>query len=184
MTRPDHLVDIADLVVDLQQGKRLRIIYRHNNADDPVQYVVDPYGVVTKSTRWYLVADYGGQPQMYALGRLSNYEVTTDPAETRPGNTLRTVWSSLKELVEAPGEIMITARLRTSRLDLAHRILGTRLQESISVNPEWSQVTIQYKEIEAVRQLLQFGDHIEVLAPTAARQRVYELAGDLMKQHA
>lgn len=184
MSSPDHMVDIADLVVDLQRGKRLRITYRHSNADHPVQYVVDPYGVVAKSTRWYLVADHGGQPRMYALGRLSSYEVAKDPAVTRPGNTLRTVWSSLKESVEAPGEITITARLRTNRLDLAHRILGTRLQEPISVDQEWSQVAIQYKEIEAVRQLLQFGDHIEVLAPVAARQRVHELAKDLVKRHA
>ncbi|GAA2028496.1 WYL domain-containing protein [Yaniella flava] len=184
MSRPDHVVDIADLAVDLQQGKRLRITYRHSNADHPVQYLVDPYGVVAKSTRWYLIADHGGQPCMYALGRLLSYEVTKDPVVTRPGNTLRTVWSSLKESVEAPGEITITARLRTSRLDLAHRILGTRLQESIPVDQEWSQVAIQYKEIEAVRQLLQFADHIEVLAPAAARQRLHELAEDLVKRHA
>lgn len=184
MSRPDHMVNIADLVVDLQQGKRLSITYRHSNADHPVQYVVDPYGVVAKSTRWYLVADHGGQPRMYALVRLSNYEVTTDPTVMRPGHTLRTVWSSLKESVEAPGQITITARLRTSRLDLAHRILGTRLQQPIPVNQEWSQVAIHYKEIEAVRQLLQFGDHIEVLAPTAARQRIRELAEDLTKRHA
>lgn len=184
MTRPDHTVDIAELVVDLQQGKRLRITYRHSNADDPVQYVVDPYGVVAKSTRWYLVADHRGQLRMYALSRLWNYEVTTDPAVTRPGDTLHTVWSSLKASVETPGDITFTANLRTSRLDRAHRILGTRLQQPIPVNQEWSQVAIHYKEIEAVRQLLQFGDHIEVLAPTAARQRIRELAEDLTKRHA
>lgn len=183
MSLPDYMVDIADLVMDLQHAKRLRITYRHSTAPDSVEYVVDPYGVVAKSTRWYLVADHDAQPRLYTLGRLSTYEVTKDPVKTRTGQTLNSVWSSLKSSIETPGEVTITARLRSSRLDLAHRILGTRLQESIPVDHEWSQVAIQYKEIEAVRQLLQFGDHIEVLAPAAARQRVHELAGDLMKRH-
>jgi predicted DNA-binding transcriptional regulator YafY len=35
-----------------------------------------------------------------------------------------------------------------------------------------------------VRQLLQFGNHIEVLGPDDARERVRELAADLAARHA
>lgn len=77
----------------------------------------------------------------------------------------------------------VTARLAEDRLDLARRILGSRILEVSP--PEYGSrtVVVGYPDVESVRQLLQFGDHIEVLAPDAARRRTGELAADVAARH-
>lgn len=177
-------VDISGLATVLRQRRRLRIRYRHSAERNFSTLTVDPYGMVAKSGRWYLVADNDGAGQLFALGRLSSYEQLDALAVVRPEENLKTVWDALKAHTERPGNVRVTVRMRESRLDLASRILGERIQ-SVSEGDDdgWRTVVVRYSEIEAVRQLLQFGDHLEVLAPEAARRRVAELASDLFERH-
>ena len=176
-------VDTAGLAMDLRDRRRLRVLYRRGGTDQPSSIVVDPYGLAVKAGRWYLVADADGVPRLLAIERLTSHEVLAEPARLRPGETVRTVWVQLRAQVEQTGDVAIQARLRRSRLDVAQRILGSRITDVRRLDDQWCHVTIRYDEIEAVRQLLQFGDHIEVLAPGRARQRVHELACDLATRH-
>jgi predicted DNA-binding transcriptional regulator YafY len=181
---PDsHAGSVADLALDLRARHRLRIRYRRSGANQPTSQVVDPYGLAAKSGRWYLVADHNLQGRLFNLDRLESYEVLPGEARTRAGHELRSVWNDLKHQVEAPGQVTMTVRLRESRVDLARRILGAHLGDVGPADMGWCLATVRYPEIESVRQLLQFGDHIEVLAPAQARQRVYELATDLAQRH-
>src|SRR5690606_24109254 len=52
----------ARLAGDLRRGVRLRIHYRRATEAEPAWQVVDPYGLLAKSGRWYLVADKQGSP--------------------------------------------------------------------------------------------------------------------------
>src|SRR5690606_41416102 len=108
---------------------------------------------------------------------------TRRSSDLRAGQTLRTVWTALREHTETAGQVEVTALLRTSRLDLARRILGARLGEVRDTGRTWCTVVVRYPDVESVRQLLQFGDHIEVLGPAAARDRVRTLAADLAARH-
>ena len=82
----------------------------------------------------------------------------------------------------------MTAHLRADRIDLARRILGTRLVQASDTQDVGHglvvEIVVRYDHPEAVRQLLQFGDHIEVIAPASARRRMHELAADLVRVHA
>jgi predicted DNA-binding transcriptional regulator YafY len=176
-------VDVADLAMDLRARPRLGLRYRRSAADEATSVVVDPYGLAVKAGRWYLVADVDGAPRMFALERLTAYEVLPEPVRWRAGQTLTTVWAQLAAQVEQVGDLLIEARVRRSRLDLARRVLGSRMTEVRHLDDQWSRVTIRYDEVEAVRQLLQFGDNIEVLAPAQARRRISELACDLATRH-
>lgn len=183
LAEPGTPVDVAELAWALRGRHRIRIDYRRSAEGSPSSRVVDPYGLVATSGRWYLVADADGAGRLFALERLSDYEVLAAPAVLRPGRTLRTVWSDLRKHTESPGRVPVTVRLRASRLDLARRILGVRLQDVSGVADGWCTATVRYPDLESVRQLLQFGDHIEVLAPAAARDRVGRLAADLVARH-
>lgn len=182
--RPAPGVDVAALAPGLRSRRRLRIRYRRSADRRATTRVVDPYGLAAKSGRWYLVADDTGTARLFALDRLEAYEPLPDAAELRAGQTLRTVWAELRERTETPGRVTITARLRASRLDLARRILGARIQDVAAGQDDWCTVTLRYPDIESVRQLLQFGDHIEILGPDAARERIHRLAADLAARHA
>ncbi|WP_017607932.1 helix-turn-helix transcriptional regulator [Nocardiopsis xinjiangensis] len=183
MAGPRVEVDVADLASALRHRRRMRIHYRRSAEGQASMRVVDPYGLVAKSGRWYLVAEDQGTGRLFALERLSAYETLDAPAALRPGQTLRTMWDALKERTETPGRVRMTVRLRESRLDLARRILGTRIHEVSDAENGWCTVVVLYPDIESVRQLLQFGDHIEILTPETARERIRQLARDLAERH-
>lgn len=180
----EHGADVAGLAEALLQGQRLRIDYRRSGATGPITEVVDPYGLALKAGRWYLVADVAGHPRLFALTRLSAFEVVPEPCRPRRGQTLASVWNKLRARAEPQGTVRVRAWLRFNRLDLAQRILGSRLLHSGAQDGEWTLITVQYDEIESVRQVLQFGDHIRVVEPPEARHRVQELAQTLAANHA
>lgn len=177
-------VDVADLASELRHRRRMRIQYRRSSEGKASTLVVDPYGIVAKSGRWYLIADDEGTGRLFALERLTDYDSLDAPVALRPDQTLATMWAALKVRTETPGRVSVTVRLRDSRLDLARRILGTRIHEVSDTESGWCSVVIRYPNIESVRQLLQFGDHIEILTPETARERIGQLARDLAARHA
>src|SRR5699024_394858 len=96
------------------EGDRMRIRYRRSAQKHTSTRVIDPYGLVAKSGRWYLVADDRGAGRLFSVERLSAFETLDVPATLRPGQTLRTRWEALKERTEATGRVSVTARLRES----------------------------------------------------------------------
>lgn len=180
---PRTEVDVAELAWALRHQRRMEIQYRRSAEGRVSPRIVDPYGLVAKSGRWYLIADDLGTGRLFALERLSDYKLLDAPAALRSGQTLRTVWAALKDHTESPGRVSVTVRLRESRLDLARRILGTRIHEVSYAERGWRTVVVRYPHVESVRQLLQFGDHIEILTPEAARERIRQLATDMAERH-
>lgn len=176
-------VDVAALATELRRRRQLRIRYRRSTENRASSLVVDPYGLVAKSGRWYLVADDQHEARLLSLDRLASYESLDRPATLRAGQSLRTVWAELKEQTESSRGVEIRVRLRANRLDLARRILGNRLGEVSDATASWCTAVVRYSDVESVRQLLQFGDHIEILAPARARERVQQLAEDLAERH-
>ncbi|MBY4227534.1 WYL domain-containing protein [Rhodococcus fascians] len=176
-------IDVSDLASTLRRRRRLQIQYRRSAENQASTRVVDPYGIVAKSGRWYLVADDQGDGRLFALERLSTYEQLAAPAAVQPGETLRTKWAALKGRTERRGHVSVTVRLPEKGLDLARRVLAGRIYEVSAAKDGWCTVVVRYPDIESVRQLLQFGDHIEVLTPAAARERIGQLATVLAEKH-
>lgn len=133
----------AALVDALRAGSRLRIEYRRSGERATPTSVVDPYGIASKAGRWYLVADHDGTPRLFALTRLAAFAALPTPAAHRDGVTLDGVWAELRDRVERPGTVAFEVRLRRTRLDLARRILGTRLVDVRDDDDEWSLATVR-----------------------------------------
>ena len=177
-------VDVAGLARDLRQAQRLRIRYRRSGATAPETVVVDPYGLLLRVDRWYLIADVDSAPRMFALTRLQRWDVLDEARQVRDGTTLEEVASRLGQALEARAGVTITALLDVEQVDLARRILGSRLR---TVGPADDSgrtvITVAYGHVEAARQLLQFTDHIEVTAPPEARRLVQRLAEVVAQRH-
>ncbi|HIW90325.1 MAG TPA: WYL domain-containing protein [Candidatus Corynebacterium avicola] len=174
--------DVAALAQDVRSGNCLSIVYRRSGEEASEPRVVDPYGLLGRGGRWYLVADRDGSPRMYAVERLASWEVLDAPRRLRPSETLESVVAELARDLERPRETtVVTAELKRGSLDLARRIIGSRL---VSVrdgcddgdSPDTVRIEVVYTQVEGVRQLLHFGDDIEVTAPEVARQIVGRLA--------
>src|SRR5215469_2118030 len=73
-----HLATVQDAV---WRDRRLRMRYRRPGASDPVDRLLDPYGLVAKAGTWYLVGADGGEPRLYRVSRIEAAEVTDQAAE-------------------------------------------------------------------------------------------------------
>lgn len=191
----DESPDVASLARDLRLARRLRIRYRHSGAAESQVYVVDPYGLLLRADRWYLIADSESRPRMYALTRLEHWELLAETRRLRAGATLAGTAAELGRSLESRHEITVTALLDADRVDIARRILGSRLRSvvpgpvardntTVSSNEGGrATVTIAFEHLNGVRQLLQFSDRIEVTSPPEARQLIRRLAEQLAHKH-
>ncbi|MFH8678203.1 helix-turn-helix transcriptional regulator [Streptomyces lydicus] len=183
---PRPTVDLDDLHTAVFTDLRLRIRYRHGGETRLRTYTVDPYGLVAKAGTWYLVADRRTRPQLFRADRVASATLTDAPVRRRPGVELADVWQQLRQQVEdRPDGIQVTARIRRERLDMAVRILGGALtgpprtgdpDGDATGDGDWAVLDLTFPVARAVRQLLQFGDSLEVLGPPEARRVMADAA--------
>ncbi|OEV12191.1 helix-turn-helix transcriptional regulator [Streptomyces nanshensis] len=181
---PRPSVDLDTLGTAVFTDRRLRIDYRHGGARSVNTYTVDPYGLVAKAGTWYLVADRDGTAQLFRVDRVLEAAVTQEPVRRREGVELADAWEALRRQVEErPAHLRIRARVRGSRLELFRRIVGPFVldgrPEPEPEPDEWVPVELAYPMLRAVRQLLQFGDDVEVLEPAAAREELVRAAASV-----
>ena len=93
------------------------------------------------------------------------------------------VWHDLVTSFEPTPGVEVHALLRSTRLDLAQRILGTRMANVTYTEDAWTLITVRYPDVESVRQLLYLGDHIRILNPAEAVEQFHDLAAQIMRAH-
>lgn len=169
----------GELIDDLRRGRRLRIRYRRSAEPDATWRTVDPYGLLSKAGRWYLVADSAGKPGLFPLERLDAWEAGAGARRLRRGETLGSVVEELSVKLEREAGFEVRARLRADRLDLARRILGRRLVDVSSPDPEYVEITVAYDQLQGIRQLLQFGEHLTLTHPPEAARAMREIVDDM-----
>jgi predicted DNA-binding transcriptional regulator YafY len=181
---PAESVDVASLARDLRQGSRLRIAYRSSGQDETRTYVVDPRGVYSRGGRWYLIADHRRSARMFALARLSRWEVLDEARTLADQDPLADVAARLVAALEERHDILITALLDQATVDRARRILGSRLLHvERGDGSRRSRIQVGYGQLDGIRQLLQFADHIEITDPPEARVLFQRLAEHIAQQH-
>ncbi|GAA4008007.1 WYL domain-containing protein [Streptomyces marokkonensis] len=182
---PAPVPDVAGLVRDLRTARRLRIGYRHSGSATVRDLVVDPYGLVQRAGRWYLVADREGRPRMFALARLQRWTLLDTDRGLRPGADLAGTARELsEELEDRQRHVVVTAHLDADCLDMARRVLGSRFRTASARGDDGRvEITVAYDQLDGVRQLLQFSDHIEVVGPETARRLIHRLATRIAHAH-
>lgn len=165
--------------------RRLRLRYRHSGTPAPVEYTVDPYGLVSKASVWYLVADLRGEPRLFRADRVVTAEAAEEPVRRRPGVGLGEAWAVLREQVERPPkEVLVKVRVRRGRMDIFVRIHGARLTSppppdaGTGTSEEWVELALGFQALPSVRALLSFGADAEVLSPPAARRELARAAAE------
>ncbi|MFJ9631214.1 helix-turn-helix transcriptional regulator [Streptomyces sp. NPDC091280] len=179
---PQPAVDLDVLQDAVFADRRLRLRYRHSGASEPSTYTVDPYGLVSKAGVWYLVADRRARPRLFRADRVHLATLLPDPVRRRPGVELADAWEELRRQVEErPGGLDVTVRVRRSRLDMFLRLNASSLAElpEDDGTHEWVTVRLSYRVVREARQLLQFADALEVVAPPEARAEVIAAAASV-----
>ncbi|MFD7903032.1 helix-turn-helix transcriptional regulator [Kitasatospora sp. NPDC059747] len=179
--------DLGELQYAVFADRRLRLRYRHGGTPVPVEYTVDPYGLVSRAALWYLVADLNGEPRLFRADRVLAAETAEEPVRRRPGAGLGDVWAGLREHVERrPNELPVRVRVRRGRLDLFVRVHGGRVtaqppEAGAGPAEEWVELAMAFPTPAAVRALLAFGPEAEVLSPPAARRELARAAAEALR---
>lgn len=167
---PRFLRELADAV-----WRARRIEVRYESWRGKASRVLEPLGLVLKAGAWYLVARAadakGDAVRTYRLA--SVLELKVGVAFKRPkGFDLARTWQASAARFEAELR-SIEVRVRVSDRCMKW-LVNARIPYADQASDD---VTIRVESIEqGARQLLGFGDEIEVLAPTAMRERMVQQA--------
>ncbi|MEV0619040.1 YafY family protein [Nonomuraea sp. NPDC050404] len=180
-----HLPAVADAVWN---ERRVRVRYRRWKAPQEVERLLEPYGLVVKAGRWYLVARAGQDVRTYRVSQILDLRPVEEGFARPEGFDLAGYWAAYLAEFEARlrwGEAVVRLSPRgVERLaDLMTPGVVTAARQSAQGPDEegWTRVTVPIESIEhAVGEFLRLGTDVEVLSPAGLRERMavtaYELA--------
>lgn len=175
-------VSPAAMIGDLRRGVRLKVDYERTGRPSRWR-TVDPYGLLAKGGRWYLVADEAGTPRLLNLLKVVRWEALRAPRRLRPGVGLAALAGELTSDWESGGDLDVRLRLQGDQVERAQRLLGSRLTLG---EPEADGTTpgvLRCRVLEDVRQLLPFADSATVTGPPEARERIKALARQIVDHY-
>ena len=140
--------------------------------------MIEPYGLVSKASTWYLLAGVEGKTRTYRVSRIENAEVTDETFERPVDFDLGQVWAAqvgrFKDSV--PPHFPVTVRVEPKVSELFNRALGDQIidrrGDSVAV--------LDFPACEAAVSMLSgFGSDIEVLNPKDVRLRLADIGREL-----
>jgi predicted DNA-binding transcriptional regulator YafY len=180
-----HLPAVADAVWN---ERVLQVRYRRWKAPQEVERRLEPYGLVVKAGRWYLVAKAQEHVRTYRVSQILELHPLPERF-TRPGGfDLAAYWQvHLAEFEERLrwGEAVIRLSPEGMRLLANLMTPGVVSAAEESAQPPdgegWTQVTVPIESIEhATSEILRLRAEAEVVAPAELRASVADAAEELV----
>jgi predicted DNA-binding transcriptional regulator YafY len=175
------------------QTRRLRLGYRSSDSPEVREYTVDPYGLLLKAGRWYLIAAAGGEPRVFRVSRVDSAELLDSVAIAhRPsGLDLERLWEDLRNRFEERGPgTAVRLRVREREAGRLTRISARQLTVPAPdplPRPDgsgWVTLDLRFVALGAARATLAgFGGDVEVLSPPRLRRDLVTLARDLLARY-
>ncbi|GAA3583725.1 YafY family protein [Nonomuraea rosea] len=171
--------------------RRIQVRYRRWKSPQEVERRLDPYGLVIKAGRWYLVARAGEDVRTYRVSQILDLHQLPEGFARPDGFDLTAYWQEYLAEFEARlrwGEAVVRLSPRgLERLaDLMTPGMVTAARESRQPPDEegWTRVTVPIESIEhALGEFLRLGTDAEVLAPAELRVRLAAAAGELARRY-
>ncbi|MEV8093097.1 YafY family protein [Kitasatospora sp. NPDC085879] len=160
--RTPHLATVAAAV---WTRRAVVLHYRRWRAPEEIERRVEPYGLVLKAGRWYLVAGGPSGIRTYRVDQILELQPLEDDFTIPNGFDLAAHWnSSLADF---------RARLHTGEALVRLTPEGARRLGVTPTGDEWTQTRVPIESIDhAHGEFLQLGTDIEVLAPPELRDRI------------
>lgn len=181
---PEHLADVQRAVVE---RRRIRLGYV-DRTRTATERMVDPLGLVSKGSVWYLVADTEHGRRTFRLNRMRSVELTDERTERPRDFDLRAAW---QDVVANVGERRLSVRA-TVRIDPSY-VPGLRGQfgddmmlaevDGRAVDGR-AEVIIGGPSAHRIAQhLAGWGGVIEVVEPPEVRQHLARIARELLQRY-
>jgi predicted DNA-binding transcriptional regulator YafY len=158
-------------------GRVLQVRYRRWKEPTDVDRRLEPYGLVLKAGRWYLVAGPG--PRTYRVDQILELRVLEEAFTVQAGFELAGYWQAyladFRAYLHRGDALVRLAPAAAARLSgAAERALA---QTGVREPGGWTRAVLPIESIErACREFLAMGPDIEVLEPAELRARLAEAA--------
>lgn len=183
-----HLPAVADAV---RRGRRVRLRYLRWEPPHRVVRTVDPYGLVLKAGRWYLVARGESGHRTYRVSRILDARALDEGFERVPGFDLARHWAEYLAGFDArrPREeavLRLTPEAAALLPELAEAAIVRAARATATREPDGrTRVVVPVEAGEqGVRDLLRLGPGAEVVAPAALRARVAQTLTAMLRSYA
>ncbi|NRQ40810.1 YafY family transcriptional regulator [Nonomuraea sp. NN258] len=188
---PEPVTFLPAVAEAVWNERRLQVRYRRWKAPQEVDRVLDPYGLVIKAGRWYLVAGCGGDTRTYRMSQILDLHQSQETFARPTGFDLAVYWQGYLAEFEARlrwGEAVV--RLSPHGLARLSDLVtpGMAAAARDSAEPQdaegWTRVTVPIESIEhALGEFLRLGVDVEVLAPAELRERLATTVDTLARRY-
>jgi predicted DNA-binding transcriptional regulator YafY len=182
-----HLTAVADAV---WQQRSVRLVYRRWKAPTDVTRTVDPFGVVLKAGRWYVVARCDAGVRTYRVDQILALESLGTHFERDADFDLEAHWRGyVDDFQERRYRDVADVRLSPSAqrwwAEHADPVVAAAVERTAEPDGDgWVRAQIPIESIaHAARDLLQLGADLEVLAPAALRDRIVSTVDALRRMY-
>ncbi|HET8780132.1 MAG TPA: YafY family protein [Agromyces sp.] len=182
---PERPALLSVLEAAIVERVRVRIRYAAWNRD-PVDRVVDPWGLVQKHERWYLLGSVDGAERTYRVDRMLD-AVGTEEAAIRPDDLdLTEMWERVTAEVDRQrAGASATVIVDSGIVPLLHTQFGQRAMEEAQVDPARSRVRVTAPTEQLIaRGLAGWAEYLEVVEPDSLRRELHRLGAVLVERNA
>lgn len=187
---PDDTPALAAAADAVWRERRIHVEYHRWRAPTEVTRTLDPYGLVLKAGRWYLVAA-SKRISTYRVAQIQSLTVLDEGFQRPAGFDLAAFWASYLADFDArrhvdTATVRISPDLRERLVDAVEPSIHRAVEETASApdTDGWVTAVVPIEKLDhAHRLFLGFGADLEVLAPAALRDRITESVLALAKTY-
>ena len=182
---PSTLMPLRDAVI---AGVQVDLTYTPPGADAAV-HRIHPYGLVSKSSVWYLVAGGAAGLRTFRVSWTTNADITTEPVERPDDFDLIRAWEDVNRRHVPCSSNQVEVEFQVRPADLARVTLA--LSEDTQLRPidSGTGTTHRFRATfssvqEAACELIYLGEGVQVLEPASVRAELVRIGHRLIAAHA
>jgi predicted DNA-binding transcriptional regulator YafY len=187
----DRITFLTEVAEAVWQHRRLRVTYLRWDEPREVLRILEPYGLVLKGGRWYVVARSGEQLRTYRVSQLRDARLLDERFERPSGFDLAAYWSEyLTEFTTRRHQQHATVRLSPRGWQRLNHLMEPAVVKAVAASAVaagddgWVEATVPVESIShAHDELLRLGAEVEVLAPAELRELVARTARAMARNY-
>jgi predicted DNA-binding transcriptional regulator YafY len=164
------------------QNRRLHLSYRRGD-NKRIERLIDPYGIVAKTSIWYVVGAAQGNFRTYRVSRILAATLTDEYFERPESFDLAVFWSeTCTQFETSRSHFVATLRFAPDVIPFLPYMFGEEVLALIeqAVPPDddgWITLSLNFEHLDAAcNHVLGLGTQVEVLAPQELREQVADCA--------
>ncbi|MZF87558.1 YafY family protein [Streptomyces sp. SID5643] len=158
--------------------RAVNILYRRWREPTDVERRLEPYGLVLKAGRWYVVAGPG--PRTYRVDQILRLDPTGEEFSPPGDFDLAVHWTAYQRDFHH----RLRAARAVVRLAPGVPLPGPALTDAHVEEDGWTRVTVAIESVDrAHTDFLRLGSGVEVLEPLELRERIARTAAELVERY-